>query len=148
MYTEGSVVVGGKRYYIAHDAYPRYAGKKFRMALKYARTPQEFIKLANQFAGGEWIKGLAPRDFGYPFEIYRWYVDLKNKRITYTITTKKNTGSEWRSWANSIRARLKPRATTKTTTKTKTTTRTTSKKGKTSKTTATKRKGARWVLWE
>lgn len=81
MSTRGSLRIGRKRYYIRSDAYPSFARRVLKGALKRSKTKTGFIKTANKIAGFKWITGIAPKGFGYPFEEYKWKVSLKQKKI-------------------------------------------------------------------
>ena len=83
MSTRGSIVLGGKHYYLQSDAYPSFARDVIKKTLATKpRTVREFIIRANKIAGFKWINGRAPRDFlNGVFEEYRWYIDLKKRKF-------------------------------------------------------------------
>ena len=100
MGTKGSIIVGGKKYIVFYDAYPQFAGKILRQAVKLAKTRTQFVRIANKLAKkagyhSNWIIGLAPKSFGWPSEEYRWYINLKTKKVTYTRPLPK-TKEDWK----------------------------------------------------
>ena len=91
MGTRGSIVVGGERYEVISGAHPRYTGRILRKILrKYKpRTKKEFIKLAKE--NGIDIAGKAPKNYGWPFEEYRYEVKLREGKVkTMVVKEPKN----------------------------------------------------------
>ena len=88
MATRGSLVIGKKRYYISYGADPRSARGVLRDALRIwkrsrTKTRRSFIRIVKRIAGSDWIRGYAPKSFGWPFEEYRWFVSLRKGTIKY-----------------------------------------------------------------
>jgi len=93
MSTRGRLIVGGQEYYISSDAYPKFAKRIFREALRWwkgtsGKYADEFVATCNEIAGFAWIQKFwsesSKRTFGWPFEEYRWKVNLRTGKVSYT----------------------------------------------------------------
>ena len=90
MSTRGTAVIGGQRYFIATDACPSYAKSKLEYAVKNANTVSGVVRLANKKAYSGWLTKMSKGErFGYPFEEYRWIVNMRNKTVKQDIQRKR-----------------------------------------------------------
>jgi hypothetical protein len=82
MSTRGSAIIGGERYWMGSDAYPSFAKSTLLYAVKRASTPSGVVRVANDKAGFTWLTKMSRGERGgYPFESYRWKVNLKTKQV-------------------------------------------------------------------
>jgi len=91
MSTRGTVRIHGERYFMRSDAYPSFAKKVLLKALKKSDTRAGIVRAANKEAGFDWLSKMKKGErYGYPFEIYRWILNIRDKTVKLDKEYQKN----------------------------------------------------------
>lgn len=77
MGTRGRLIIDGEHYYRRFDAYPSSVLEEAQTCFMGKTSKKEFVKCMDLVKMSEKDK----KDFTYPFEEYRYDVDLYNKEI-------------------------------------------------------------------